>query len=260
MKKTMIMIVFFLALGSQAIAKSMTELNIRTNANIPLKVIIDGQLVHNNSTIIKIQAIPAGKHSLQVFRILSSFNSYNEEPLFFGEIFLPQNTVTNALIKHHKFIIEEQFVLNVIPQNTIYNYQNNHYQTKPIFWTNNYQTIPQAVVCTIQQPIIVQEIEPIVEDFSMSPQDFQMLKNAINNEWFSDGKLLVLEQVVHVGHLFTSLQVKELLDLYSFSGDKLEVAKMSYHNTIDSENYFIVYDTLHWSSSKQNLSNYIASL
>ncbi len=256
----MIMIVFILTLGSQAIANGMSELNLRTNANIPLKVIIDGQMVTANSSIVKIQSVPAGKHSLQVFKILSSFNSYNEEPLFFGEIFLPQNTVTNALIKHHKFIIEDQFALNVMPQNTIYNYQSNHYHTKPIFWSNNYQSIPQPVVYNIPQPVVVQEIETIVEVFPMRSEDFQMLKNTINNEWFSDGKLLVLKQAINAGHLFSSLQVKELLELYSFSGDKLAVAKMSYHNTIDSENYFIIYDALHWDSSKQDLSNYIASL
>lgn len=266
MKKTMTMIVFILALGSQAIASEFSELKIRTNANIPLKVIIDGQVVSHNTTMVQIKSVPAGKHSLQVFQVLKSYNSYNEEPLFFGEIYLPHNTVTHAVIKHHKFIIEEQFAIKPKPHygNSHQVEYGNYYDTKPIVW--NTQQYNQAPSCGTQSSNYYNEshhlhaVPQVVEVFPMNANNFNKLKTAIENQWFSDGKKIVLKQAFADNHLFTTSQVKELIDLFTFSGDRLEVAKLAYLNTVDTENYFLVYDSLHWNSSVENLSNYIASL
>lgn len=268
MKKTMTMIVFILALGSQAIAGGLSELKIRTNSNVPLKVIIDGQIVAHNTSMIHVRSIPAGKHSLQVFQILRSFNSYNEEPLFFGEVYLPHNTVTHALVKHHKFIIEEQFALhhnkpnynrphNRKPQHSEYG---NYYDTKPITWQTQSQNPISS--CGFQNQEYYQEQihEPIIEVYPMTSSDFNYLKSAIENQWFSDGKKIVLRQALADGHLLTTNQVKLLIELFTFSGDRLEVAKMAYTSTLDNENYFQVYDSLHWNSSVEHLSNYIASI
>ena len=192
MKKTMIMIVFVLALGSQAIANGFSELKLRTNGNQPLKVIIDGQLVSNNATTVSIKDIPAGKHSLQVFQILTNYNSYNEEPLFFGEIFLPGNTVTKALIKHHRFVVEQQFALYSPNTNVVYAYQgNNHYNTKPIFWETPQIYNTPSVCNPVPQVIIAQ---PIVEEvYPMSNQDFNNLTRKIHHKSSKSGvKVLFL--------------------------------------------------------------------
>lgn len=275
--------VFILALGSQAIA-GVSALNIRTHSNAPLKVIIDGHVVSNSNSMVQINSITPGKHMVQVFQVLNSYHGNNEQRLFFGEVYLPQNTVTNALIKHQQFIIEEQFALQVKPSHNRPPHagQGNYYETKPVTWsvpqhntnqgygnsgqygsqhgnqgygsqghgynqgsTHTYYTPPVAVV-------------PV--RYPMSGSDFNSLKAAIENQWFSDGKILVVKQAISDGHLFNTNQVKNLIGLFSFSGDRLEVAKMAYHNTVDNENYFQVYDSFQYSSSVRKLSSYIASL
>jgi hypothetical protein len=259
MKKTMTMIVFILALGSQAIAGGLSELKIRTNANVSLKVIIDGQVVSHNTSMVEVNSIPFGKHKVQVFQVIKSYNGYQQHALFSGEIYLPQNTVTHALIKHHKFIIEEQFALYTKP-----NYKKphhtgygNYYDTKPITW----QTQAHNVRPNVGLQHHGHYSEPIPEVvYPMSAQDFNHLKSAIENQWFSDEKKIVLRQALADDHLLTISQVKNLIELFNFSGDRLEVAKMAYVNTVDRENYFQVYNSLRYNSSVQNLSNYIASL
>lgn len=243
MKKTLTMIVL-LFLGNQAIANGLAELKLQAKSNAPLKVFIDGQLVSNNSSHINIKNIPFGNHSLEVFKIHRSHHGYTEKPIYLGNIYLPQNTITNAIVKHNKFIIIEQLALIPIQQNIIYNYQGDNHQTcQPHY----------------EEPELVYE-EPIVELFPMNSADFNLLKNAISNEWFSDGKIMVFKHALRNESLFTTNQINEILTLFSFSGDKLEVAKMAYANTLDQDKYYLVFEQLHWNSSKKELNNYIAAL
>ena len=113
MKKTTTLIVFLLLLGSQAIANGLSELlRLKTKYSLTIKVLIDRQLVSNYfSNTVEIKNISSGNHSLQVFHIVNSYYAYSEEVLFIGEVFLPQNTLTKAIIKNNNFIIVHQSAL-----------------------------------------------------------------------------------------------------------------------------------------------------
>jgi hypothetical protein len=255
MKKIMLMVVFLMALGSHAIANGMAELNLRTNYNFPLRVVLDGQVVAMHLKNVPIKNISAGYHNIQVFNLLQSHNSYNEEPLFIGKIFLPAQTVTNALVNYNQFIIEEQFAL-CAPQNNNYG---QYYYTKPVTWATpqpavNHSNRPQHHT---RPPVVV--CEPVVTIYAMPANQFVLLKQAIENQWFSDGKMQVFQQAA-ANNYFTAAQVNDLINLFSYSNDKLEVAKQAYVKTIDKENYFMVYESLHWSDSKNALHQYIAQL
>lgn len=268
MKKTFLILAFFVALGAQAFA---AVLNIRTNTNAPLKVVLDGHVVATNSATVSLNNLNAGYHNMQVFRVLQNYNSYNEEPIFVGQIFLPNQTVTNALVKQNQFIVEAQFALNTPAPQHNGNYYDNvsfgnsaygqYYNTKPVTWNNNVYQNNNSIVCEhIPTPVVVHyNVPEVVQIFAMNPQVFNQLKASINNQWFSDGKMSVFNQAVQANY-FTTAQVNELINLFSFSNDKLEVAKRAYTKTVDTENYFMVFDSLQWNSSIQNLSSYIASL
>lgn len=274
MKRIALMIAFFIALGAQAIA---ADLNIRTNGNAPLKVVIDGQLVSTNSTTASVTNLNAGYHNIQVFSLLQNYNSYNEVPLYIGQIFLPKQTVTNAFVSKNQFIVEEQFAINYNQapnhneQNNYYDnqhYDNNqyygnnqygqYYNTKPVTWSN----APQQQQCGFvpAPPVVVcQQVAPVVQIYAMNDASFNQLRASIESQWFSDGKMVVFNQALQANY-FTTQQVNALINLFSFSNDKLEVAKKAYLKTVDKENYFMVYNSLQWNSSIQSLSNYIASL
>lgn len=94
---------------------------------------------------------------------------------------------------------------------------------------------------------------------AMDASQFSQLLNSVNNQWFSSGKLSVVNQALSGNH-FTASQVKQLVQQFDFSNDKLAVAKNAYTKTVDTENYFTVFDALTYSSSINELNNYIASL
>lgn len=265
MKKISVLIVLIVALGGQAIANNFAELNIRSTNQAPLKVVLDGQLITQHQAVVNIKNIPAGYHNIKVFQNL---NHFTESVLFVGQIFLPQQTLSNVLVKQNQFLIEERFVIPNAPQanhyhnNGSFNPHNNHQHIHNGNYCNTQQNIcfpPQAIICaTPYNNHQVVAPEPILL-FPIENQSFRQLKESIKNQWFSDGKITVFEQAA-AGNYFTTAQVKELIDLYSFSSDRLKVAKLAYTKTLDQENYFLVYDSLEWNSSIQDLSNYIASL
>lgn len=274
MKKKMVLMVFILALGSQAIANNFAELNLKVKAKAELKVVFDGQIIPSRDYLISIKAVPPGKHSLQVYDVLRSHYGIQEHPLFIGEVFLPPNTVTNGMIKHQQFIIEEQFAINHSPPNSGHQHNipgqnmNSYHPSYNGQYTNHqygnyYNSTPQA---NHQQYNQTQAIHcgfvpqaEVTEVFPMNDQAFHHLKKSIKAQWFSDGQMAVFSQAASSNY-FTSIQVKELIRLFTFSGEKLEVAKIAYTQTLDPENYFLVYESLEWNSSIHQLNNYIASL
>ena len=59
------------------------------------------------------------------------------------------------------------------------------------------------------------------------------------------------------GNYFTTVQVKEIVQLFSFENSKLDIAKHAYKNTIDKGNYFTVADCFTFSNNKDELMRYI---
>jgi hypothetical protein len=94
---------------------------------------------------------------------------------------------------------------------------------------------------------------------AINDKAFYQLKQSIQNENFDDTKQSIAAQAMSSSY-FTSTQIKELVQLFSFESSKLSVAKLGYKNTIDKSNYFLVNDAFSFSSSKQELMQYTQSV
>ena len=94
----------------------------------------------------------------------------------------------------------------------------------------------------------IEEEEPMPEPI-VGPT-FQALKSTIENQSFPDDKLGVLQQVVH-RELFTVGQVTQLLDLYTFSSDKIDALQMLASRIIDPQNDFLLMNAFVHSSDKE---------
>ncbi len=93
----------------------------------------------------------------------------------------------------------------------------------------------------------------------MNPQNFQRAKQTISNADFDSDKQTIAQQIVN-SNCLTARQVKEIAALFDFESDKLKFAKFAYTHTYDIENYFIINDIFDFSSSIQELNNYINSV
>ena len=91
---------------------------------------------------------------------------------------------------------------------------------------------------------------------AMNASDFNQAKETLRKEWFENTRLSNAKQFVD-RNFFTSQQVKELLLLFTFENNKLDLAKYAYNKAVDKNNYVIVNDVFSFSNSKDELARYI---
>lgn len=91
----------------------------------------------------------------------------------------------------------------------------------------------------------------------MADASFQDLKTSINAKSFEEARLKVAKQGVSANCVSTS-QVRQLMDLFTFEDNKLEITKYCYDYTIDKNNYFKVNDGFGFESSVDTLNDYIS--
>ena len=87
-------------------------------------------------------------------------------------------------------------------------------------------------------------------------RDFTAAKEQIKKEWFENTRLTIAKQIIDANN-FRSSQVKEIVNLFTFENNKLEIAKYAYRKTVDKQNYFQVNDAFTFSSSKDELARFI---
>jgi hypothetical protein len=92
-----------------------------------------------------------------------------------------------------------------------------------------------------------------------SATDFQSAKASIQAKPFSDTKMILAKQIIK-NNCFSVVQVKELMGLFTYEEEKVEIAKLCYMKTVDYTNYSQVNDAFTFSGSTDELSTYIDSV
>ncbi|WP_241555864.1 DUF4476 domain-containing protein [Leptospira yasudae] len=88
---------------------------------------------------------------------------------------------------------------------------------------------------------------------------FANIKGQIEKEGFSDKKLSVLKSN-SIRTTFTSEQVAELMDLFSFSSDKIKALTALKHRIEDPENAYIIVERFSYDSDKKNAASLLEGI
>lgn len=90
----------------------------------------------------------------------------------------------------------------------------------------------------------------------MQPPSFNAFKETLIKERFDNSKLAIARQVIDQNY-FSADQVKQLAQLFSSDNSKLDIVKYAYRNTVNKQDYFLLYDVFTFSTSKEELASYI---
>ncbi len=99
---------------------------------------------------------------------------------------------------------------------------------------------------------VVHHPVPAPHHSAMHPHDFSNLKHSVENARFNSDKMDILRAAKH-SNFFTSEQVRQLMLALTFDSDREEAAVMLYSNVVDKHNWFVIYDTLTFSSSRDSI-------
>ena len=91
----------------------------------------------------------------------------------------------------------------------------------------------------------------------VSESELGPMKTQITNAMSSSTKLTLAKSILQAKKCFSTSQIKQLVALMTFDSDQLALAKFAYDYCTDKPNYYQVADVLQFSSSQQELLNYI---
>ena len=90
----------------------------------------------------------------------------------------------------------------------------------------------------------------------MNDFEFDRVLWAISKESFETNRMRSAEQIISSNY-FTTGQLRQLLGLFNFESNKLELAKFGYDKVVDQSNYYALSDLFSFNSSRDELARCI---
>jgi len=235
MKKIFTLLVTIASSLSLYAFQGTSKLSITSTTNDNIRVMVDGNKYRANNNVLTIDDLDAGFHSIKVFRVSHSRRSYNDnsfnryELVYNGRIYVkPQYFVDIVINRFGKAFVDEQMI------------SPGQFDNEEDDWADSDN---------------VNDNDQF-NNRSMNAASFERFKQSLHNESFDNTRLTIAKQVIST-NTFTSTQVKEIVEQFSYESSRIEIAKFSYKYTVDKGSYFLVADAFTYSSSKQELMEYI---
>ena len=197
-----------------------------------LKVEIDGRqfTMHDNS--ITIGYLGEGQHMVKIYReSKKNFMGFGRRSFIFNStVFLKRGFHTDITINRFgKAMQDEQ---RIDPTDEYYNDADDYYD-------NNNGGMGNSEYRNV-----------------MGVREFNDMKDQLRKEWFENNRLTSAKFLIDKSN-FTAAQVKDMMLLFTFETNRLELAKYAYCKTVDQRNYLMVNDALTFSSSKEDLARFL---
>ncbi|MFY7733979.1 MAG: DUF4476 domain-containing protein [Bacteroidia bacterium] len=125
--------------------------------------------------------------------------------------------------------------------------------------TNTTTTTTKTITKNVSTPVKTSTPkvnEPVCAPMTLST--FNALTSQLKKQSFEDNKLQIIRQVL-ASNCINTVQVKQLIGEFTFEENKLKVAKMCYKKTTDKGNYFTLNDSFSFSSSADELNEFLQS-
>ncbi len=238
MKQTFTLLTAVLISLSSFAYPVFSKISISSTTNSSLRVMVDGNRYKANNNSVVISNLQQGYHNVKIYQLVRNSrpsaygNNSNYRLLYSSNVYVkPQYHVDIIINRFGKAFIDEQ-PINAAYYNDDDDWDDDDWNDNN--WNNSEYNTGMA----------------------MNSQLFNNFKQSISNESFDNTRINIAKQVIGTNY-FTTAQIKELLPLFSFEGNKLEIAKYAYKNTLDKNNYFSVADCFTFSSNKDELLRYI---
>ncbi len=186
----------------------------------------------------RLENLRPGNHFLSIYSTNFRKNGFGYKVIFRGNLFIESSTESFVTISNGSLLLDH--VVDLFPD-----YTN---------WTDETYVNPQNHFnhSTCQNQINYPS-SSVMSDF-----DFSNFIRSLNNAAFENTKISISKTVL-ANNYFTTYQVKQIIQEFSFENSKLEFAKAAYSKTIDRNNYYSVSDLFSFNSSILDLNNFIVS-
>lgn len=260
-----------------AAPKPKTMLTVQSLTRGEMKVVIDGHRFEPNNNFMRLQGLRPGYHTITIYREVSG-GYFNLRGRRFEKVFSRSITVrprTSLVISIDRFgrssIRESRFDSWNNGRNRGYddrNYDRNRdYHDRDLdrrdngAWGDDFKQGQDFDFDTDGRKGDYNWNDDGYgeERFenTMNDREFSRVMESIEKEWLESNKMKSASQIVS-NNFLTSAQVRQMLQLFSFENNKVDLAKQAYGKTVDQRNFMAtISDVFSFSSSKDELARYI---
>jgi hypothetical protein len=231
-KMKMIFTLLLATLSASAFAYDGGKLTITVASSKNIQVYVDGRAYQNNDNSFVLNNIQPGNHTITIYKNGRNGNygsngygkngrrgNYNQ-----GDVLYNSNVYVRP--SYHVDVMINRFGKAMVDERVINGYDDDDdswYDNPNGGYDNSYHQ-------------------------AMSDYDFNQLLQKVRNQWF--GKLNTARDAVNANYLNT-YQIKQVLQIFSSENDRLDLAKLSYKNVVDRQNFRQLYDLFSYQSQTE---------
>lgn len=200
-----------------------------TGTAAELKIEIDGRQMTMKNNTITVGYLGEGRHDVKIYKEArrSRNNFGRREIIYSNTIFLKRGFHLDITVNRFGKVLVDEARIDL--NDDSYNDEDEYYDNEG-GWGHNSNV--------------------------MTAREFDQVKQSLRKEWFENNRMSSAKFILEKNSV-TTAQVKELMSLFMFEDNKLEIAKQAYRKTVDKKNYYQVMDALTFSSSKDELARFI---
>lgn len=229
--KTIFTLLLATIFSTAAFAYDEGKLTVTFTAQTNVQVVIDGRTYQQQNNFIVINNIPAGQHNIRIYKARRGGRAGRNELLYSANVYVkPMYHVDVMVNRFGKALVDEQAIRSRWEDNDWYGNGN------PGGYGGGYGNNQGY-----NQPV--------------SESEFDQVLQRIKSQWFGSAKMNTAKEELARRH-FTTLQVRQVLQLFASESDKLELARLSYRTVVDNRNFYQLYDVFSFQSSKEELDRY----
>ena len=238
----------FMSIAVFAAAKPQSILTIKSADNADIRVVLDGKRFEPNDNAIMLRGIDDGHHTIKVFKQKRNgiFNMTGKR------YELVYNTSINVKKRTHLFITIERNNRISMQESKI----KKDWDSQDRAWDNGRDDRNDRDYEFDRDGQWGDYDNHEGYASGMNDREFKDVLKSIEKEWLESNKLKSASQVVKANNV-TTAQVEQILLMFSFENNRLELAKQAYASTVDKRNYSRLFDLFSFNSSKVELERYI---
>jgi hypothetical protein len=197
-----------------------------------LSVEVDGRKFSMKDNSITLSYLAEGYHQVKVYREAKrgKGNSFGRNVIIYSNsVLLKRGFHLDITINRFGKVLVDERRMDI--NDEWYNDQDDYYDSDNGGWNNGHSNV-------------------------MNTREFETMKESLRKEWFENNRITSAKFVIEKNS-FTTAQVRELMLLFTFENNRLEIAKSAYRKVVDKNNYYQLNDALTFSSSKEELARFI---
>jgi hypothetical protein len=257
-------LILSVAVFAAAPPKKMSMLSIRSASQGDIRVIVDGKRFEPNDNSLVISNLQSGYHTVKVYRqknggFYSMFGK-RYEVVYNASVFVkPRVILTLSVDRFVRTIASEQFIPsgrgNGQGRDRDRDWDRDRGNDRNNDWDDddfdydrdgNWGDYDGGYNDNYNR--------------AMSDRDFNQVLVNISKEWLEANRMKSAQHII-ANNFLTSMQVKQMIHIFTFENNKLDLAKQAYSKTVDQRNFLsTVDDEFSFSSSRDELARFIRSI